>query len=78
LAALGCVDWVVPFSEDTPQRLIEAVLPDVLVKGGDYTVSQVAGSDAVLANGGEVKMLDFVDGLSTSKLLEKLKQLEAV
>lgn len=77
LAGLRCVDWVVPFSEDTPQRLIEAILPDVLVKGGDYRVSEVAGAQAVLANGGEVKMLDFVEGLSTTKTLSKLKQHEA-
>ncbi|MFO1256911.1 MAG: bifunctional D-glycero-beta-D-manno-heptose-7-phosphate kinase/D-glycero-beta-D-manno-heptose 1-phosphate adenylyltransferase HldE [Gammaproteobacteria bacterium] len=78
LAALRCVDWVVPFSEDTPQRLIEAVLPDVLVKGGDYTVPQIAGAQAVLANGGEVEILNFVDGLSTTQTLSKLKQLEQI
>lgn len=78
LAGLRCVDWVVPFSEDTPERLIEAVLPDVLVKGGDYTVHQVAGAEVVLANGGQVKMLDFVEGLSTTQTLSKLKSFEAI
>ncbi|MDP3859314.1 MAG: bifunctional D-glycero-beta-D-manno-heptose-7-phosphate kinase/D-glycero-beta-D-manno-heptose 1-phosphate adenylyltransferase HldE [Stagnimonas sp.] len=73
LAALQCVDWVVPFAEDTPARLIEAVLPDVLVKGGDYRVEQIAGHEAVLANGGEVRLLTFHDGYSTSKLIERAR-----
>ena len=74
LAGLRAVDWVVPFSEETPARLIGEILPDVLVKGGDYTVEQVAGHEAVLANGGVVKMLDFVDGKSTTSLVEKIKK----
>lgn len=69
LAGLGAVDWVVPFGEDTPARLIEAVLPDVLVKGGDYRPEQIAGSEAVLANGGEVKVLGFEDGVSTTAMI---------
>lgn len=73
LAELSSVDWVVEFSEDTPARLIEALEPDVLVKGGDYTVEQIAGADSVLENGGEVIILDFVDGISTSKIIEKAR-----
>ncbi|MCK2088228.1 D-glycero-beta-D-manno-heptose 1-phosphate adenylyltransferase [Thauera aromatica] len=73
LAALGCVDWVVPFAEDTPERLICAVLPDVLVKGGDYTPEQIAGGDCVRRAGGEVKVLGFVPGHSTSGLIEKIR-----
>lgn len=73
LAGLRSVDWVVSFSEDTPQRLISEVLPDVLVKGGDYQVEQVAGHKEVLANGGEVLMLDFVEGLSTTSLVERIQ-----
>jgi D-beta-D-heptose 7-phosphate kinase / D-beta-D-heptose 1-phosphate adenosyltransferase len=69
LAGLGAVDWVVPFSEDTPQRLIEAVLPDVLVKGGDYRPEQIAGGEAVRAAGGEVKVLGFEDGVSTTAMI---------
>ncbi|SDL54562.1 D-beta-D-heptose 7-phosphate kinase / D-beta-D-heptose 1-phosphate adenosyltransferase [Modicisalibacter muralis] len=69
LAGLGAVDWVVPFAEDTPARLIEAVLPDVLVKGGDYQPEQIAGGEAVLANGGEVKVLGFEDGVSTTAMI---------
>lgn len=74
LAGLRSVDWVVAFSEETPQRLISEVLPDVLVKGGDYKVEQVAGHSDVLANGGEVIMLDFVEGLSTTSLVERIQQ----
>ncbi len=73
LASLGVVDWVVPFSEDTPERLITKVLPDVLVKGGDYKADEIAGAKAVKANGGDVKILSFVDGLSTSNVIKKLK-----
>ncbi len=73
LAALGCVDIVVPFSEETPQRLIAAVLPDILVKGGDYKVEEIAGHKEVLANGGKVKILNFVDNCSTTSIVNKIK-----
>lgn len=73
LAALGCVDMVVPFSEETPQRLIARVLPDILVKGGDYKVEQIAGHKEVLANGGSVKILNFVDNCSTSNIVKKIQ-----
>ena len=72
LGALGTVDFVVSFSEDTPARLIEALAPDVLVKGGDYAVEQIAGHESVLARGGDVRVLGFVDGHSTSGLIERL------
>lgn len=72
LAGLAAVDWVVPFSEDTPARLIERLGPDVLVKGGDYTVEQIAGHQAVLARGGEVKILPFVAGRSTTGIIERI------
>ena len=72
LAALSCVEFVVPFSEDTPARLIEAVAPDVLVKGGDYKVEEIAGHESVLARGGRVITLGFVEGHSTSGLLARL------
>ncbi|SEF82758.1 bifunctional D-glycero-beta-D-manno-heptose-7-phosphate kinase/D-glycero-beta-D-manno-heptose 1-phosphate adenylyltransferase HldE [Billgrantia desiderata] len=77
LAGLGAVDWVVPFSEDTPQRLIEAVLPDVLVKGGDYRVDEIAGGDAVRAAGGEVKVLGFEDGVSTTAMIATILDRES-
>ncbi len=74
LAALECVDWVVLFSEETPERLYNELLPDVIVKGGDYEPKDVVGGDAVIANGGEVKILSFVDGHSTSKMIEKAQK----
>lgn len=73
LAGLGAVDWVVPFSEDTPQRLIAAVLPDLLVKGGDYKPEEIAGGKEVIAAGGEVKVLNFEDGCSTTEIIEAIK-----
>jgi D-beta-D-heptose 7-phosphate kinase/D-beta-D-heptose 1-phosphate adenosyltransferase len=74
LAALAAVDWVVPFSEDTPQRLICRLLPDVLVKGGDYRPEDIAGGECVKQAGGRVEVLSFVDGYSTTTLIESLKK----
>ncbi len=73
LAGLSAVDWVVDFSEDTPQRIIAKLLPNILVKGGDYKAEDVAGGEAVIANGGQVKILQFVDGHSTTAMLEKIQ-----
>lgn len=73
LAALGCVDWVVPFAEETPGRLYSRVLPNILVKGGDYKPEEVVGGEDVVANGGEVIILDFLDGFSTSNIIKKIK-----
>lgn len=74
LAGLAAVDWVVPFSEDTPLNVIRTVLPDVLVKGGDYRADEIAGSKEVLQNGGEVRVLAFREGQSSSRIIDKLKQ----
>ena len=74
LAGLAAVDWVVPFSEDTPERLITAALPDVLVKGGDYKPEEIAGGKAVIANGGEVRVLAFREGHSSSRIIERLSE----
>ncbi|MFP5305404.1 MAG: bifunctional D-glycero-beta-D-manno-heptose-7-phosphate kinase/D-glycero-beta-D-manno-heptose 1-phosphate adenylyltransferase HldE [Gammaproteobacteria bacterium] len=74
LAGLRSVDWVVPFVEDTPARLIGAVLPDVLVKGGDYSPEQIAGHDTVTANGGRVVVLDYHAGYSTTGLIERVQK----
>jgi len=74
LAALGCVDFAVVFAEDTPEKLIHLVKPDILVKGGDWKVEQIVGSDFVLAHGGKVLSLQFVDGKSTTKLIEKAQK----
>ena len=73
LAGLAAVDWVVPFSADTPAALIEKLLPDVLVKGGDYRPDQIAGGREVIANGGEVRILSFRDGHSTSRIIDRLR-----
>ena len=72
LAGLAVVDWVVPFSEDTPERLIGEVLPDVLVKGGDYRPEEIAGSRGVLENGGEVRVLAFREGHSSTRIIDEL------
>ena len=72
LEGLTAVDWVVPFSEDTPEALLAEVRPDVLVKGGDYTVGDVVGADFVLGYGGDVRVLSFIDNCSTSSILEHL------
>lgn len=73
LAGLQSVDWLVPFSDDTPERLICSVLPEVLVKGGDYQPHQVAGHDCVENNGGRVVILDFKDGCSTTRLIDSIR-----
>ncbi len=73
LAGLAAVDWVVPFSEDTPATLIGKILPDVLVKGGDYKPDDIAGSKEVLQNGGEVHVLSFRDGHSSSRIIDRLR-----
>ena len=75
LAGLASVDWVVPFAEDTPQRLIGEILPDLLVKGGDYKPEEIAGSEEVWANGGEVKVLNFENGCSTTNVIKKIQSL---
>lgn len=74
LAALRCVDWVVSFSEDTPERLIARLLPDILVKGGDYKPDDIAGAKAVQESGGSVKVLSFKKGYSTSGLINRIKE----
>lgn len=75
LAALEFVDAVVLFAEDTPASLIAAISPDVLVKGGDYDVSQIAGHAHVLAQGGTVQTLDFIPGHSTTGLIDRIQAL---
>ncbi|EAR20428.1 bifunctional D-glycero-beta-D-manno-heptose-7-phosphate kinase/D-glycero-beta-D-manno-heptose 1-phosphate adenylyltransferase HldE [Nitrococcus mobilis] len=72
LAGLAAVDWVVSFSEDTPVRLIEAIGPDVLVKGGDYRLEEVAGHEGVLARGGQVRLLPLEGGYSTTGIVERI------
>jgi len=73
LAGLEMVDYVSVFSQDTPQALIAAIAPDVLVKGGDWSVDQIVGADLVLARGGVVKSLRFAPGYSTTALLQRIR-----
>jgi len=73
VAALRCVDAVTIFDDDTPARLIEQLLPDVLVKGADYRVEEIAGAEAVLAAGGEVRLIELEQGRSTSEIIGRLK-----
>lgn len=73
LAGLESVDWVMSFGDDTPERLLKLIKPDVLVKGGDYTEDQVVGWEIVKANGGEVKVLSFFDDCSTTAIVEKIQ-----
>lgn len=73
LASLLMTDAVVLFDEDTPYDLIRAVLPDVLVKGGDYTIEQIVGAKEVMANGGEVKIAPILEGFSTTSIIERMK-----
>lgn len=73
LDGLEAVDWVVNFSEDTPEGLLETLQPDILVKGGDYSLDQVVGGEYVLSYGGEVKALEFLDDCSTSAIIENMK-----
>jgi len=72
LASLQFVDYVVFFNEDTPQLLIEKIIPDVLTKGADYKIENIIGADVVLANGGEVRTIELTDGHSTTKIIDIL------
>lgn len=74
MAALSFVDTVILFDEPTPLQLIEAIKPDILVKGDDYSIETIVGADFVLANGGDVKTIALVEGYSTTKLIEKIKK----
>ncbi len=73
LAALECVDHIVSFDDDTPAKLIESLMPDVLAKGADYEIHQIVGADTVLNSGGQVERIPFVEGLSTSDIVRRVK-----
>jgi len=75
LAGLGSVDAVIVFDEDTPLELIEELLPDVLVKGGDYHLDGIVGREAVEQAGGDVRVLHLVEGYSTTNILNRLKEI---
>jgi D-beta-D-heptose 7-phosphate kinase/D-beta-D-heptose 1-phosphate adenosyltransferase len=77
LAALGCVDLVVPFEEETPLAIIKMLRPDVLVKGGDYALDQIVGADEVREAGGSVQVIPLSEGYSSTTLIERLRQVAA-
>ena len=74
LAALSFVDAIVLFSDDTPLKLINALLPDVLAKGGDYEIETIVGHEIVQKNGGKVKLVPFLDGFSSTTIIDKIKK----
>ncbi|MBA2249407.1 MAG: D-glycero-beta-D-manno-heptose 1-phosphate adenylyltransferase [Chitinophagaceae bacterium] len=76
LACLIMVDAVVIFEEDTPLELIKMIMPDVLVKGGDYTLETIVGSKEVMANKGQVKMIPLLDGFSSTNIIDRIKNIE--
>ena len=76
LCALGFVDYVVIFEEDTPLNLIKIIQPDVLVKGGDYTPDKVVGADFVASRGGELFLIPFVKGKSTTTIIQKIEEMK--
>ena len=73
LAALSFVDAIILFSQDTPLKLIGALLPDVLAKGGDYEIENIVGHEIVQQNGGKVKLVPFIDGYSSTSIIKKIK-----
>ena len=73
LASLLQTDAVIIFEEDTPLELIKALMPDILVKGGDYTIDQIAGAKEVIENGGTVKIAKIIEGISSTNIIEKMK-----
>ena len=76
LASLLVTDAIILFDEDTPLNLIQTILPDTLVKGGDYTIDEIVGAKEVIANGGEVKIVPIVEGFSTTGIIEKMKNMK--
>jgi rfaE bifunctional protein nucleotidyltransferase chain/domain len=76
LDAINCVDMVVGFDEDTPDKIIKELLPDVLVKGGDYSINRVVGADTVKSHGGSVEIIDLIPGKSTSSLIDQIIKLK--
>ena len=75
LEAYDFIDYIIAFDDETPKELIIKIMPDILVKGGDYLVEEIAGSDDVLNNGGEVKTIPLIAGFSSTLLIEKIKNL---
>ena len=76
LDAINSVDMVVGFDEDTPERIIKELLPNVLVKGGDYSINSIVGADIVISHGGTVEIIDLISGKSTSSLIDQIINLK--
>ena len=76
LDAINSVDMVVGFDEDTPERIIKELLPNVLVKGGDYSINSIVGADIVISHGGAVEIIDLIPGKSTSSLIDQIINLK--
>ena len=76
LAALECVDFVTYFDEDTPYNLILQIMPEILVKGGDWSIDKIVGSKEILANGGQVHSIPFLFATSTTKLVDQIRNHE--
>jgi rfaE bifunctional protein nucleotidyltransferase chain/domain len=76
LASLAFVDAVILFEEDTPLELIKSIMPNLLVKGGDYSVGAIVGAEEVTKNGGEVKLIPFIKGYSSTNLIDQIKSLQ--
>jgi D-beta-D-heptose 7-phosphate kinase/D-beta-D-heptose 1-phosphate adenosyltransferase len=74
LSSLSAVDYVISFEEDTPEKLYELVLPDILVKGSDYSKEEIAGADIITSNGGMVKLIDLVEGFSTTSIIDRINK----
>jgi rfaE bifunctional protein nucleotidyltransferase chain/domain len=75
LAGLGFVDMVVLFEQDTPYEIVKALIPDILVKGKDYEISNIVGADIVLENGGKVETIELTEGQSTTTVIDKIKRI---
>ena len=73
MSGLACINYIVLFEEDTPIKLIEAIKPDVIVKGGDYRQNQIVGADIVMARGGRVAIIPLLQGRSTTGIIERSK-----
>ena len=74
MASLACIDMVVLFDDDTPIQLIKSINPHILVKGGDWAIDQIVGSQDVIDNGGSVQSLSFIDGYSSTAIIDKIKK----
>lgn len=74
LASMHFIDAVIIFDEDTPEKLIQSVSPDVLVKGGDYRVEDIAGADWVISHGGKVELINYLDNSSSTNIIKKIKE----